>query len=1156
MLPTAHHPLSPPLSPTSSSATSLLLAPPPGESGSPARPLFPPDDDDGTSSVSPSPSRNSLRGSLASTENDDISYFAPRRPSPRQKDDLFLRPALASHLTLRPASLSASLSASTQHSPSPETRDNEPLPEELLPKSLAFPQAPHLLSTDSPLLVSLPPAQLLALVKALSRDLAKSVEENQRGERECEALVGMLKDKAVGDGEVKRARVRARADPGEGSKKEWRIELREKAPIGEGEAETDTDAGVRAEVRRPLPVFETKDLPDADWYQSAISPQAVLDLDDLAEAISENAFSFSADEHEHDHDHEPSPHHTMADELISDTDSVSRLSVSSSHNDTPIAPRLPSLTAVATARTRQRHASLSSRIFSTFSLGGTTPPITTPPIPSSSSFSSLTVPPGAVAATLPRRHRRSDSLRSVSSVASASGASEAGSIVERKLGGGNYGEWIGWRGWSSSKARDDAAGKRSVLSPASVEDEDEEQDEVGEEEGETDEGHADDEQTARSTLGLTFGRPRRRGSTASDESGSRPVGEATSIAHSTMSSSVLSARSHATTAHSSLTTSDPPSSPTTSTSPPSSSAPDSNARPLPAQPPASPAHSPLLSRSRGPSIPLLTSQHSVVSSASLSTPTPTSTLSSPSRSHLTRNLSNSRKSSRTVRGADSDIVLPQPTHFTAVAEAATRWLSSATSQTPPAHLVNASVGERVKSLVDALLGGVAAAGLLQVLPLDAAAAAVQEAAEDDEEDDPDRTLRQSSAPQFLSIPVPLYLASNSPPRPPKEKGYVSSAKGTIGRALGLGASASHYSSLGMARSASDGVRRVLAAAPAGEQQPNVTMFPKLSALSRYSPFAQPALSTPSTHVSLSSHSAVSIPPSPSMPSVTSFAPTTMELDTISGEATPPTLHNPSPSRANQAATADGPMVDRYGFLYDVRSGMKLLREERKRAARGGVSEVLDEDQLREAAALVEEASAREEEEEREQSQVELNAELEALREALGLPATSPTVGRAPKLSNGPSSASVSTRSSDSSRPPRPSRLVRSQSMDTSPTPPGGPQSMKRLLNQLTEMHDAVEKTQKEAWESFIDRRQAKLRAATNEGGPLRRDRPRQNGGLNLLVNNEATASVPGEDAVDLGWTANLVGVAQMGLAGKSGKEDWNEFKLLVRKGVPLVFRPK
>ncbi|KAK4701351.1 small G protein signaling modulator 3, partial [Phenoliferia sp. Uapishka_3] len=1023
---------------------------------------------------------------------------------------------------------------------------------------------PHLLPADSPLLDSLPHEQLVALVRALSRDSSKNSEEKYKIGRVCEALATMLKDNGVGDGEMKRARVRARVDSGNLGKvevKDWKIDLRDNV------AERET-LGVSS--------------PD-----ESAEIQTVLDLDDLAEAISENAFSFTSPSSFPDDLASPHSHATHNDDLMSDTDSISRHSTRS-QNDSPVPPHATP----TAAKTRQRHASLSSRIFNTFSIHSTSPPPPLPTNPSiSSASSSLGVPHQEPQSASKKRHGRSDSVLSASSAASiASGASESGSVVERKESGSNYGEWMGWRAWSSSKGRDDAS-RKSTLATESVQDgsvraESDAGDAVGdercadeevEEVTEGEDGEEQNETVSRSPSALNRSR-RRRGSTASDASSSpRPGHEATVTENGALSSSVLSVRSHATTTHSSAT--DAPSSPTTSTSPPSSSTPDLKAV-------TSPASSPLLTRSRGPSIPLLTSQLSVAATASISTPTPTSTMSA--ASHLSATQLQSRKSPRAI--ARSGVQVVHPSHFTAVVLAASRFISGLPLEAEESVLLRPGVGERVRSSVDALLGNVAAAALqpknsasISGAP-DDGTRLDQECAIDNVEFEANEggdtiKARRRSEPPFLSIPIPLYSAPASLPTQAKEKGYISSAKGTLGRVLGLGASTS--SSLSMARSASDGIRKGIAANGVTGDSPNLTMFPKLSSLSRYTPFAQPALSTPSTHASLSSHSNITLSHSPSLPSVTSSAPTTMELDTISGEAAPPTLalHNPSTGRTAGEAE-DGPMVDRYGFLYDVRSGMKLLREARKRqerALRGGVSEieVLDEAQLRAAAALIEEATARDEEEEREQTQLEVDAELEALREALGLPSRSPTLSRSPvprlgklvedpERQDSPSSSSTSfksragspapSRDPKSPQPVRPARLIRSKSVDATPSPTGGPQSMKRLLSQLTEMHDAVEKTQKEAWEVFIARRQTKLRAAASEGGPLRRDRTRQSGGLNLLVNEATSPAVPNE--MDLGWNENLVGVAQMGVAGKSGKEDWSEFKTLVRKGVPIAFRPK
>lgn len=683
---------------------------------------------------------------------------------------------------------------------------------------------------------------------------------------------------------------------------------------------------------------------------------------------------------------------------------------------------------------------------------------------------------------------------------------------------------------------------------------------------EDEETQDDDEEQA--GLGLDLGRRRGDSNTTSAGGDDANVG---------LSSSVASLTTQATTTRSF----DAPSSPTMSTSPPSSTSPFR--RP----------NSPQSTRSRIVSMPRLVSQHAPISPA-LSTPTPTSTLSTPqlsAPSQLTRGLSHSRKSLKLVEASMHTIV--HPSHFTAVALAAGRWLAGSHA----AIFRTEKIGERVKELADGLMKNVASG---------AGPSSERQANGDGEvtikgkvkvngKSKPDGKILSKkpvgSNPPFIEVPVPLYSAPELPNGGPKirERGYVSSAKGTIGRALGLGASAS--ASLtgggGVSRSASGLAMDV---ASAGGEQPNLTMFPKLSNLSRYSPFAQPALSTPSTTVSLSSHglggtSHAPLPP-PSNTQQLNSAPTTMELDTISGEAAPPTLalHNPATGK-NAGDDDEGPMVDRYGFVYDVRSGMKLLREARKRKelAAGG-------DALRKAVEGIEEASAPTplsldiESKEEENSQVEVEAELEMLREALGLPhstSTSPSHPRSPVPRSGNvneegrfhSSRSLnhdlappnsSSRSPSPRSPPttRPSKLVRSHSSDgpNPPTTAGGQQSMKRLLAHLTAMHDVAEKSQKEAWETFIGKRQAKLRHSHangnnhhhQENGPLRRGK-RQKGGLNVLANEEGGLDADSEDE---GWSENLVGVAQMGVAGKSGKEDWAEFKTLVRKGVPIAFRPK
>lgn len=232
----------------------------------------------------------------------------------------------------------------------------------------------------------------------------------------------------------------------------------------------------------------------------------------------------------------------------------------------------------------------------------------------------------------------------------------------------------------------------------------------------------------------------------------------------------------------------------------------------------------------------------------------------------------------------------------------------------------------------------------------------------------------------------------------KGKGYFATARGTLGRALGLNASGAKI-------------------------QPNVTV--PTVAFGRLGPVAAPV--TP----------------------VKGGGPTMELADIGTVESKPPTLGG---------AVREEQVTDRYGFIVDA----KALPKERK----------VDEAERTTALPT--------------KSQVDVEAELDSLREALGLSPTSSPV--APKV-------------------------------ETSP------QSVKRLLGQLNEMQETLERSQVEAWDAFIRKRQAK---GKSEGW---RD--------SICLHDD-----------------NLVGVATMGRTGKQGKEDWREFKDLVRRGVPVALRPK
>jgi len=459
--------------------------------------------------------------------------------------------------------------------------------------------------------------------------------------------------------------------------------------------------------------------------------------------------------------------------------------------------------------------------------------------------------------------------------------------------------------------------------------------------------------------------------------------------------------------------------------------------------------------------------------------------------------------------------------------------------------------------------------------------------EDDEDHDDSqatlkaRTKRTGSAPPTFVPGIPLYSAPSTDDPRSTDQGYVAVAKGTIGRALGLATAAASSSqatsSTGMIRSSSDGVRKALSDVAAAPRLPSLS-------LSRYSLFSQPNTSNPSTSASTNSptvvHAATFAPP----PS--SGSPITMELDTISAEAAPPSLTLLRPTNgtaqaeevANEEETPDdGPLIDRYGFIYDVHSGMELLKENRRRAKEkdgtGSKGEGKKKREKKEKATL---ALSEAETSTIEQpsgiatpTQLEVHPQLDALREAMGL---TPTIEGPNVFSPQTEPPSLDFDSSSPfsapAEPPRPPKLVRAPDSDDSTLSRlSGPQSMRALLGQLRNMSDTVERTQQTEWDAFIRKRQTKLAkirrqqqnalqettSGTKGKGKLKKERPKTIWGANALAEEkveEADASRE-ED-----WTENLVGVAQMGNEGKSKKEDWNEFKELVRKGIPISYRAR
>ncbi|GAA5932439.1 uncharacterized protein JCM15063_001226 [Sporobolomyces koalae] len=978
------------------------------------------------------------------------------------------------------------------------------------PSHLSFPRPPHLL--PEPTLAALPLAHLLALANSLSRDLALAQTELAAQRRELEAIEKLALDKGTSAGEIERAKVRVRATSldvtssetgpeAKGKGKDWRIEL------GRAEEHKSVEENARVEVD--------------------------LDLEDLTEAISSNAFDIATSPVlDQDEARLRNPALSLpaaeprekvkATPHTNSTDSQAAQSVSVSEPTSCPSTLKPA---------RGRHASLSSRFFG--SIGSAS--MLVYPSESSSSVepqSPIDETSAANASLLPvnsKRNGRSGSIRSVSSVRSTSSkASDAGSDASRK---GGYNDWFGWKGWSGTTKS--TASLKPGIPPTDVPEEGGDEivdDECDANRGDESEGLATPMPDQSGTMLFESGTGIEASTTMTKiidaEESSRQVQHRPSASPTR---SISSRRTSATRSTVASTFDDSTATSLFSTlSPPPTMTPNGKASTPPGM---TPPDSPATSRNRSPAPPPLATRQAIANPA-LSTPLTTSVLSTPSIA-----------SPRRSRPTDS----PENSQ------------TSLSTHTPDENR-----------------------DVFTVAPLS------QDTDRNNSSDDQStlkrRTNRTESAPPTFVPGVPLYTATGDGTTTRQaETGYVAAAKGTIGRALGLGFSGepSNAASIGMTRSSSDGIRRALNGSRSGSLS-----------LSQYSPFSQHGSSAASTPMTLSSTN------SPTVVHATTFAPappsglpTTMELGTISVEVAPPSLALLKPATAGQSTEQaeaasdteddDGPLIDRYGFIYDVACGMALLKETRRRDKEKDSSKSSDRGQRRnppkktkeeiasvgETAAVTVEPSGS-----ATPTQLEVHPQLEAIREAMGL---TPTIEAQNTLSPRVEQPSigfeaVATPLTDPPALPRePPKLIRSpDSDDSSLSKLSGPQSMRALLGQLRNMSDNVERTQQGEWDAFIRKRQTKLGklkqqqyasvgdgSATVKGkGKLKKkERPKTIWGANALAEEKPDDA---DGTREEGWTENLVGVAQMGTEGKGKKEDWNYFKELVRKGIPISYRPK
>lgn len=110
-------------------------------------------------------------------------------------------------------------------------------------------------------------------------------------------------------------------------------------------------------------------------------------------------------------------------------------------------------------------------------------------------------------------------------------------------------------------------------------------------------------------------------------------------------------------------------------------------------------------------------------------------------------------------------------------------------------------------------------------------------------------------------------------------------------------------------------------------------------------------------------------------------------------------------------------------------------------------------------------------------------------------------------------------------------------------------TVRHLLNELTEIHDSRQAVQRKDWDAFVKQRsKVKFTKANNAG----------NSGTISSARNDRAASMlglgtAGEDD-ELSHSEGLIGFAQLGLS--SNRDERREFDRLVRCGIPLVYRSK
>jgi len=108
-----------------------------------------------------------------------------------------------------------------------------------------------------------------------------------------------------------------------------------------------------------------------------------------------------------------------------------------------------------------------------------------------------------------------------------------------------------------------------------------------------------------------------------------------------------------------------------------------------------------------------------------------------------------------------------------------------------------------------------------------------------------------------------------------------------------------------------------------------------------------------------------------------------------------------------------------------------------------------------------------------------------------------------------------------------------------------PNTIRKLLSDLTSIHDERQRSTRKEWDVFV-RHRVKLRSTKTNASTV---------ASTLLSGSSAFLGLnTADDEEELAHTDGLIGFAQLGISGS--REERKEFDRLVRQGIPLVYRAK